>query len=158
MVPLQVDVQIVDRRLLDWGFPRYGSELAAGLDLFACIDEPVLLKPQQAPQLISTGIRLNIGSRDRFAVIVPRSGLGHSKGLVLGKTIGIIDGDYQGLCVVSAWNRSSPADGEDIQIRPGDRIAQLLFLEVHHPLLRVVDELETKSTRGTKGFGSTGIT
>jgi dUTP pyrophosphatase len=157
MDQFEIDIQIADQRLRDWGFPKYGSELAAGLDLLACVSQPVKLKPQERPQLISTGIKLNIGSKNMCAVIVPRSGLAHNKGLVLGNTIGIIDGDYQGICMVSAWNRSSPTDGEEIEINPGDRIAQLLFLEVHHPRIRIVEKFDASSARGGKGFGSTGV-
>src|SRR5580704_9923278 len=152
-----VEVQIVDSRLPGWGFPRYGSELSAGLDLFACTYEVIRLGPQQAPQLISSGIRLNIDTKHVCAVIVPRSGLAHSMGLVLGNTIGVIDGDYQGICMISAWNRNSSTDGEDIEIRPGDRIAQLLFLEVLHPSLRIVEHFGTITSRGAKGFGSSGL-
>jgi dUTP pyrophosphatase len=157
MDQFSVDIQITDERLRSWGFPKYGSELAAGLDLFACVSEPVQLKPQEKPQFISTGIKLHIGSKNICAVVVPRSGLAHSKGLVLGNTIGIIDGDYQGICMVSAWNRNSPTDGEDIKINPGDRIAQLLFLEVHHPRIRIVEKFDTTTARGGEGFGSTGV-
>jgi dUTP pyrophosphatase len=152
-----VEVQIVDDRLRQWGFPKYGSESSAGLDLFACLKETICLKPQHRPVLISSGIRLHIGSKSLCAIIAPRSGLAHSKGLVLGNTIGIIDADYQGACMISAWNRSSPEDGEDIEINPGDRIAQLLFFEVQHPDLRIVENFQTDSARGTKGFGSSGL-
>jgi dUTP pyrophosphatase len=157
MDQFSIDIQIMDERLRDWGFPRYGSELAAGLDLFACLSKPVQLKPQARPELISTGIKLHIGSKNICAVIIPRSGVAHGMGLILGNTIGIIDADYQGVCMISAWNRNPPTDGEDIEISPGDRIAQLLFLEVHHPRIRIVEKFDATSARGGKGFGSTGL-
>jgi dUTP pyrophosphatase len=106
---LKVELKVLDPRLPGWGFPSWGSSLAAGLDLHACIDRPLVLKPQMAPVLISAGIALRIDSPDWCALLLPRSGLGHKEGLVFGNTIGVIDADYEGPCLISAWNRNSSA-------------------------------------------------
>jgi dUTP pyrophosphatase len=155
---MQVDVQLLDSRLTKWGFPRWGSPLAAGVDLHACIDEPLLLEPGGTPKLISSGIAIRIGDPDWCALVFPRSGLGN-KGLVLGNTVGVIDADYEGPCLISAWNRNTPsADGDAaIRINPGDRIAQLVFTRVARPEFRFVDLFDGSSSRGADGFGSTGI-
>lgn len=156
---LTVELKILDPRLPGWGFPHYGSELAAGLDLHACLDEPLLLKPQQPAVLISAGIAFRIGSREWCALVLPRSGRGHRDGLVLGNAIGLIDADYEGACFVSAWNRNPPRSdnpGEGILIKPGDRIAQLVFTRVARPQFRVVTEFAQSGGRQAGGFGSTG--
>src|SRR6195256_4653033 len=118
---LKAELKILDARLPGWGFPHYGSELAAGLDLHACLHEPLLLKPQQAPVLISAGFAFRIGDPNWCALVLPRSGLGHREGLVLGNAVGLIDADYEGTCFVSAWNRNprqsdDPAEG--VLIKP----------------------------------------
>ena len=159
---MEVEVRILDERLRSWGFPAYGSALAAGLDLFACIDGSVCLRPQGRPQLISSGLSLRIGSPDWCAMVVPRSGLAHHDGLVLGNTIGIVDPDYTGPCLVSVWNRNPPSRGPDssddgIVIRPGDRIAQLIFIRITRPEFRLVDAFSAMTDRGGGGFGSTGV-
>src|SRR5438105_408678 len=133
-MPLNVQLKILDPRLPGWGFPHYGSSLAAGLDLHACIDAPVLLRPQMPAVLISAGIAFRIGDPEWCALVLPRSGLGHRDGLVLGNAVGLIDADYEGTCLISAWNRNPPrADdsNEGIRINPGDRIAQLVFTRVN---------------------------
>ena len=152
---MKVELKVLDPRLPGWGFPSWGSSLAAGLDLHACIDRPLVLKPQVAPVLISAGIALRIDSPDWCALLLPRSGLGHKEGLVLGNTIGLIDADYEGPCLISAWNRN-PA-GEGIQVRPGDRIAQLVFTRIARPELAIVAAFSTQGGRQEDGFGSTGI-
>jgi dUTP pyrophosphatase len=160
-MPLSVALKIIDPRLPAWGFPHYGSDHAAGLDLHACLDEPLLLRPQATPALISAGFAFHIGNPQWCALVLPRSGLGHRRGLVLGNAIGLIDADYQGVCMISAWNRNPAAldagvdDG--IQIRPGDRIAQLIFTRVARPDFTIVDEFEATTARQAGGFGSTGI-
>ena len=106
---LPIELKILDPRLRGWGFPHYGSEHAAGLDLHACIDEPLLLRPQAPPVLISSGIAFRIGDPDWCALVLPRSGLGHREGLVLGNAVGLIDPDYEGACLISAWNRNPAA-------------------------------------------------
>ena len=157
---LTVELKILDPRLPGWGFPHYGSELAAGLDLHACIDSPLLLRPQRPAVLISAGIAFRIGDPEWCALVLPRSGLGHREGLVLGNAIGLIDADYEGPCLVSAWNRN-PAQSDDpeegILINPGDRIAQLVFTRITRPRLTVIAEFSQSGERQAGGFGSTGI-
>src|SRR5437764_15282967 len=138
-MPLKVALKILDPRLPGWGFPHYGSDLAAGLDLHACLDEPLLLRPQAAAVLISAGFAFRLGDPGWCALVLPRSGLGHREGLVLGNAIGLIDADYRGPCLISAWNRNPPG-GKDIVIEPGDRIAQLVFTRIARPQFRVVSQ------------------
>jgi dUTP pyrophosphatase len=155
---LAVELKILDSRVRDWGFPYYGSEMAAGIDLFACLEAPVKLRPQAEPLLISSGISVRIGNPDWCGLVLPRSGAGHRNGLVLGNSIGVIDADYEGSCMISAWNRTpaDPANDRSILINPGDRIAQLLFVHITRPRLKIVEEFEAPSNRGAKGWGSTG--
>ena len=155
---LTVELKILDARLPGWGFPHYGSELAAGLDLHACLDEPLLLKPQQPAALISAGIAFRIGNPEWCALVLPRSGRGHHDGLVLGNAVGLIDADYEGTCFVSAWNRNPRSDDPEqgIPIQPGDRIAQLVFTRVTRPQFSVVTDFSRSGTRQAGGFGSTG--
>lgn len=148
-----VEIKILDPRLPLWGFPVWGSSLAAGLDLHACIEAPMRLEPQGAAQLISAGFALKIGDPDWCALVVPRSGRGHGEGLVLGNLVGVIDADYEGPCFVSAWNRNPEGT---IVIEPGDRIAQLLFTRIARPQLKFVGEFSESAARGEGGFGSTG--
>jgi dUTP pyrophosphatase len=159
-MPLKVALKILDPRLPGWGFPHYGSSLAAGLDLHACIDEPLLLRPQMPAVLISAGIALRIGDPGWCALVLPRSGLGHREGLVLGNAVGVIDADYAGICLISAWNRNPMSPGDDargILISPGDRIAQLVFTRVARPEFTLVAEFAEGGGRQDGGFGSTGI-
>ncbi|NYG34446.1 dUTP diphosphatase [Sphaerotilus montanus] len=156
MVGPDVEVKVLDARLQDWGLPRYQSEQAAGIDLIACLDAPLEIHPQAPAQLVPTGLALHMNSAGFCAVIVPRSGLGHKKGLVLGNSIGVIDADYMAQCYVSVWNRNP--SGEPIVIQPGDRIAQMLFVPILRPRLVVVEEFAASSERGLGGFGSTGVT
>jgi dUTP pyrophosphatase len=156
---LMVELKILDPRLPGWGFPHYGSELAAGLDLHACIDEPLLLRPQAPAVLISAGIAFRIGNPEWCALVLPRSGLGHREGLVLGNAVGLIDADYEGTCFISAWNRNpalSDDPQEDIHINPGDRIAQLVFTRVARPQFSIVTDFSRSGRRQAGGFGSTG--
>ena len=153
---MNVEVKLLDPRLARWGFPHWGSEMAAGLDLFACLDEPLALEPGDRAVLISSGIAVRIGDPGWCAIIAPRSGLGH-RGLVLGNTVGIIDADYEGPCLVSAWNRNPPGSGDVITISPGDRLAQMLFVSVARPEFTVVSEFAAPSARGAGAFGSTGL-
>ena len=157
---LKVELKIVDPRLPGWRFPHYGSELAAGLDLHACIDAPLLLRPQAPAVLISAGFAFRIGNPEWCALVLPRSGLGHREGLVLGNAVGLIDADYEGACLVSAWNRNplrSDAPEEGILVNPGDRIAQLVFTRIARPRLAVVAEFSQSGGRQAGGFGSTGV-
>ena len=152
-----IEIKILDQQLREWGLPQYQTALAAAIDLMACIDSPVTLKPQEPAILIPTGIALHMNSVNLCAVILPRSGLGHKKGLVLGNSAGLIDADYIAQCFISAWNRNPAGSGLDITINPGDRIAQMLFLPVVRPDFVVVDEFTAPSDRGAGGFGSTGV-
>ena len=150
-----VEVKVLDARVFDWGIPRYQSEMAAGIDLFACVDDAIEIESQAPAQLISSGIAVHIGVPDAAAMIVPRSGRGHREGLVLGNTVGILDADYTGPLMISVWNRNAPG-APPIVIRPGDRITQLIFVPILRPELRAVVEFSNASTRGAGGFGSTG--
>jgi dUTP pyrophosphatase len=152
---VKVEVKILDSRLAGWGFPSRGSDLAAGLDLCACIERPLYLKPQMPAVLISAGIAFRIADPEWCALVLPRSGLGHKKGLVLGNTVGVIDPDYEGPCMISAWNRNSLGDA--IRVRPGDRIAQLIFTRIARPEFTVVSTFSSSGTRQDQGFGSTGV-
>jgi dUTP pyrophosphatase len=150
---MEIELKLLDRRLEAWGFPHWGSDMAAGLDLFACLDEPLSLEPQGPPVLIPAGFALSIGDPGWAALIYPRSGAGHRRGLVLGNTVGIVDADYQGPVLISAWNRNPAAP---ISVEPGERIAQMVLSRVHRPRFRLVEEFTDQSRRGAGGFGSTG--
>lgn len=146
-------VRVLDARLgKEFPMPAYETELSAGMDLRAMINEPVDLAPGEA-KLLPTGLSIHIGDAGVCALILPRSGLGHKSGLVLGNLVGLIDADYQGPLMVSAWNRNQ--DGKVLHIDPGDRIAQLVLTPVFRPILRIMDSFEA-SARGEGGFGSTG--
>jgi dUTP pyrophosphatase len=152
---VKVELKILDPRLPGWGFPRWGSSLAAGLDLHACLDSPLMLQPQAAAILISAGIAFRIADPEWCALVLPRSGLGHKRGLVLGNTVGVIDADYEGPCLISAWNRNPGGDG--IAIQPGDRIAQLVFTRIARPEFAIVSSFSASGSRQDGGFGSTGV-
>jgi dUTP pyrophosphatase len=152
---MKVELKVLDERVRAWGLPRYQSEMAAAVDLFACLDEPLLIPPQSPAQFVPSGIAIHIGDPGVAAIIVPRSGLGHKKGLVLGNLVGVLDADYTGAVLISVWNRSEPGSAP-IVIEPGDRIAQLMFVPVVRPAFEVVDEFTALSVRGAGGFGSTG--
>lgn len=159
-MPLKIELKLLDPRLSGWGFPHYGSRRAAGFDLHACLEAPLLLRPQEPAVLISAGFALRIGDPEWCALVLPRSGLGHRAGLVLGNAVGLIDADYTGPCLISAWNRNPPgaADADaGIAIRPGDRIAQLVFVRIARPEFALVDEFGEADGRGQGGFGSTGV-
>jgi dUTP pyrophosphatase len=150
----EVGLRLLDPRLPGWGFPRWGSAAAAGLDLHACLDAPLVLPPRSAPALIPAGFCVLIGNPDWCGLIFPRSGRGHRDGLVLGNGTGVIDADYEGPLMVSAWNRD---DANPVRIEPGDRVAQLVFTRVTRPVLTVLeDESASGSGRGAGGFGSSG--
>jgi len=146
---------VLDRRLADWGLPKHQSDLAAAVDIFACIDAPLLLVPQAAAVLIPSGFAMHIADPHIAALLLPRSGSAHKRGLVLGNSVGLIDADYTAQIFVSAWNRNPP-DGDPIEIQPGERIAQMLFVPVLRPAYEIVEEFSRSSQRGSGGFGSTG--
>jgi dUTP pyrophosphatase len=130
--------------------PSYGTPGSAGLDLGACIDSPLTLEPGQT-ELVPTGLAIHIDDPGYAAMILPRSGLGHKHGIVLGNLVGLIDSDYQGELMISCWNRSDQA----FTITPGDRIAQLVIVPVMQTTFQWVEEFDS-SDRGKAGFGSTG--
>jgi dUTP pyrophosphatase len=154
---MKIELKVLDPRLPGWGFPSWGSEMAAGLDLHACLDTPLFLEPQAPAILISAGIAFRIGDPEWCALVLPRSGLGHKRGLVLGNAIGVIDADYEGPCLISAWNRQPRQDGDDIEIQPGDRIAQLVFTRIARPEFAIVSAFSEQGRRQEGAFGSTGI-
>jgi dUTP pyrophosphatase len=146
---MKIDVKIIDPRLSD-NLPAYATPGSAGLDLRACLSEPLTLAPN-AWQLIPTGIAIYLEDPGFAALILPRSGLGHKHGIVLGNLVGLIDSDYQGQLMVSAWNRSEVA----FTIEPMERIAQLMIVPVVQAEFNVVSEF-APSDRGEGGYGSTG--
>ncbi len=146
---MKMDVKILDARLRDQ-LPHYATAGSAGLDLRACIDAPMMLAPGET-QLIPTGMAIHLADPGFAALILPRSGLGHKHGIVLGNLVGLIDSDYQGQLMVSAWNRSQQA----FELTPMERLAQLVIVPVVQAEFNVVDEFDT-SQRGDGGFGSTG--
>jgi len=146
---MKMDVKILDTRLRDH-LPHYATTGSAGLDLRACIDAPILLQPGET-QLIPVGLAIHLADPGYAALILPRSGLGHKHGIVLGNLVGLIDSDYQGQLMVSAWNRSQQA----FELAPMERLAQLVIVPVMQAEFNVVDDFES-SERGTGGFGSTG--
>lgn len=144
-----LDLKILDPRLRE-AMPRYATAGAAGLDLRACIDKPLVLAPGAA-ELVPSGIAIHLSDPGLAALVLPRSGLGHKHGIVLGNLVGLIDSDYQGQVMVSVWNRGNAA----FTIQPMERIAQLVVVPVVQMKLNVVEEFAA-SERGSGGFGSTG--
>ncbi len=148
----KIQLKILDERIgTEYPLPNYGTPGAAGIDLRAIIDEPLSLAPGQT-ELIPTGISIYIADPNIAATILPRSGLGHKHGIVLGNLVGLIDSDYQGPLMISCWNRGNTV----FSIMPGDRIAQLVFLPVIQVEFESVSDY-TRSQRGEGGFGHTGI-
>ena len=146
-----IDLKIIDPRIGDdFNLPEYQTDGSAGVDLQACIDKTVSIQPGDT-ELIPSGIAIHIKDPSLAAVLLPRSGLGHKKGLVLGNLVGLIDSDYQGQVFISCWNRGS----EQIDIEPGMRIAQMVFLPVEQVNFNVVEDFN-ESERGSGGFGHTG--
>lgn len=147
----KIEVKIINEKIgTEFPLPSYATEGSAGVDLRACIDSVITLEPGQT-KLIPTGIAIYIGNPNLAATILPRSGLGHKHGIVLGNLVGLIDSDYQGQLFISCWNRGNTT----FNIEPGDRIAQLVFLPVVQVDFEVVSEFDT-SSRGEGGFGHSG--
>lgn len=144
-----IDLRILDPRMKDQ-LPAYATAGSAGLDLRACIDVPIVLEPGNT-QLVPTGLAIHVGDPGYAAMILPRSGLGHKHGIVLGNLVGLIDSDYQGQLMVSAWNRGQTA----FTLNPMERLAQLVIVPVLQVGFNIVEEFDT-SQRGAGGFGSTG--
>jgi dUTP pyrophosphatase len=151
----RVEIKILDQRLKDWGLPRHESAMAAGIDLRACIDASLIIEAGTAAQLIPSGLAIHLADPHLAAIVVPRSGQGHKKGLVLGNLTGVIDADYTGPIMISVWNRNALGTASII-IEPGERIAQMLFVPIVRPSFEIVPEFSAVSTRGAGGFGSTG--
>ncbi|MEZ5646544.1 MAG: dUTP diphosphatase [Burkholderiaceae bacterium] len=147
---MQIDVKLLDERLRGQ-LPSYATPGSAGLDLRACLDEPLTLAPN-AWQLVPTGMAIHLDDPGYAALILPRSGLGHKHGIVLGNLVGLIDSDYQGQLMVSAWNRSPTP----FTIEPMERIAQLVVVPVVQASFRLVSDFAAASERGAGGYGSTG--
>jgi dUTP pyrophosphatase len=146
---MKLDLKILDERMRTQ-LPAYGTSGSAGLDLRACLDRAVVLNPGETI-LIPTGLAIHLADANYCALILPRSGLGHKHGVVLGNLVGLIDSDYQGELKISTWNRSNTA----FRIEPFERIAQLVVVPVMQVQLNIVESFET-SVRGAGGFGSTG--
>lgn len=149
---IQVEYKILDERLgNEIEMPHYGTPGSAGLDLRACIDEVLTIEPGQTV-LIPTGMAIHLDDPSLAAMLLPRSGLGHKHGIVLGNLVGLIDSDYQGPLMVSCWNRSQTA----YQVEVGERIAQMVIVPVLQPVFTEVKEFGEATQRGLGGFGSTG--
>lgn len=147
----KVQVKILDDRIgTEFPLPHYATHGAAGMDLRACLDEPITLHPGDT-ELIPTGIAIHLGDPQLAAMILPRSGLGHKHGIVLGNLVGLIDSDYQGQLFVSCWNRGN----DPFEVKVGERIAQLVFVPVVRAEFDIVGKFE-ESHRGEGGFGHTG--
>ena len=144
----RISIKITDANLPE--LPKYATKDSAGIDLRASLKEPLLIDPGKTV-LIKTGIAIYIGDPEYAGIILPRSGLGHKHGIVLGNLLGLIDSDYQGELMVSCWNRSE----HTYTIQPYDRIAQLIFIRINQPEFKVVKEFK-KTDRGEGGFGSSG--
>ena len=146
-----IDLKVLDKRIGDtFEMPDYQTSGSAGIDLLACLDEPLVIQPGET-ELIPSGIAVYIRDPSLAAVLLPRSGLGHKKGLVLGNLVGLIDSDYQGQVFISCWNRGK----ENCLIEPGMRLAQMVFLPIEQVDFNLVDSFEV-SDRGEGGFGHTG--
>ncbi|KMV30504.1 dUTP diphosphatase [Photobacterium swingsii] len=147
----KIDLKILDPRVgNEFPLPAYATEGSAGLDLRACLDEALTVEPGQT-HLVPTGLAIHIGDPSLAATILPRSGLGHKHGIVLGNLVGLIDSDYQGQLMVSVWNRGQST----FTIEPGDRIAQLVFVPVVQADFNIVNDFDS-SDRGEGGFGHSG--
>ncbi len=147
-----LQVKVLDPRFgAEWPLPAYATAHSAGMDLRAALDAPLLLRPGEAA-LVPSGLAIHVADPGLCAVLLPRSGLGHKHGIVLGNGTGLIDADYQGPLMISTWNRGGAA----YTIEPGDRIAQLVLLPIVRATLQVVDTFD-ESGRGAGGFGHTGL-
>jgi len=147
----EVELRILDKRIgKEFPLPKYATDGSAGMDLYACLDEHLHVAPGET-HLIPTGIAIHLDDRHLAAMILPRSGLGHKHGIVLGNLVGLIDSDYQGQIFISVWNRGQ----HPFTIEPGDRIAQMIIVPIALADFKVVDQF-TPSARGAGGFGHTG--
>lgn len=153
MITKKIKLKIMRPHYLErFPLPSYATSGSAGLDLQACLNDPLQLKPNQT-ELIPSGLAIHIDDPQYAAMILPRSGLGHKHGIVLGNLTGLIDSDYQGELMISCWNRGV----DSFTINPGDRIAQLIIVPVIRADFEIVDDFSSDSLRGSGGFGHTGI-
>ena len=152
---MRVELKVLDPRLHGWGLPQVQSAMAAGVDIHACLDAPLAVEPGAPAVLVPAGFAIHIADPGVAAIILPRSGLGHRQGLVLGNTAGLIDADYTGPIMVSTWNRNPPG-APPIVLQPGERFAQMVFVPILRPQFAVVEAFSQPSERGGGGFGSTG--
>ncbi|MBI3545967.1 MAG: dUTP diphosphatase [Gammaproteobacteria bacterium] len=147
----QIELKILDQRIgKEFPLPRYATHGSAGIDLYACLDEHLHIAPGET-HLVPSGIAIHIANSNLAAVLLPRSGLGHKHGIVLGNLVGLIDSDYQGQVFISVWNRGQ----NNFTIEPGERIAQMMFIPVVQVEFKVVTDFE-ESQRGAGGFGHSG--
>ncbi len=150
-----MQIKVLDPRVFDWGLPRFQTKGAAAVDLFACVEGVVRVEAQAPAILVKSGIAISFQGLSVAGLVLPRSGLGHKKGLVLGNTVGLIDPDYAGEILISVWNRNL-LGSDPIEISPGERIGQLVFVPIVRPEFEVVTEFSDHTARGAGGFGSTG--
>lgn len=155
MSALEFELKVLDPRLHEWGLPAAHSDMAAGIDLRACIDAPFELAPQAPATMVPSGVAILINRPDIVAFVLPRSGLGARAGIILGQSVGTIDPDYAGPWLIPLINRNALGT-PPVVINPGDRIAQAVFLPLIRPSFRIVEEFSVETLRGTGGFGSTG--
>jgi dUTP pyrophosphatase len=146
---------VLDERIREWGLPKHHSAMAAGIDLFACLTDELVLAAGAPAVLEPSGIAIHIADPEIMAIVVPRSGLGHRDGLVMGNLVGVIDADYTGPVMISVWNRNAAGSAPAV-VKPGDRIAQMIFVPIVRPIFDVVEEFSKDTERGGGGFGSTG--
>ena len=152
MKTIAAELKILDEEIGSlYPLPNYSTDGSAGLDIRACIEAPLVINPGTT-ELIPSGIAIHIGDAGYAAMLLPRSGLGHKHGIVLGNLVGIIDADYQGQIMISCWNRSD----HQFTIMPGERVAQLIIVPIVHAAFEIVGEFKGESGRGTGGFGHTG--
>lgn len=152
---MEFELKVLDERLHKWGLPTFHSDMAAGIDLRACIDAPLELEPQAPAVMVPSGVAILINRPDVVAFVLARSGLGVRQGVIPAQAVGTIDPDYAGPWMVPLINRNA-ASTPPVVINPGDRIAQAVFVPLIRPTFRVVEEFSVDTTRGAGGFGSTG--
>ena len=152
---IEFELKVLDPRLHQWGLPTFHSDMAAGIDLRACIEAPLAIAPQAPAIMVPSGVAILINRPDVVAFVLARSGLGARLGIILGQSVGTIDPDYAGPWLIPLVNRNA-AGTPPVVINPGDRIAQAVFLPLLRPQFRVVEEFSVATARGAGGFGSTG--
>jgi dUTP pyrophosphatase len=152
---MEFELKVLDERLHEWGLPTFQSDMAAGIDLHACIDAPLAIEPQAPAVMVPSGVAILINRPDVVAFVLARSGLGAKLGIILGQSVGTIDPDYAGQWLIPLVNRNAGGT-PPVLINPGDRIAQAVFLPLVRPRFRQVETFSVETARGAGGFGSTG--